>query len=147
MLFAIATSLFSPKWCFHAIGQIGVDFRVSSTPYWWCRRRPVDVDSAYHKEEPSFPVPRSVVDGYHHYDVIDRDALPTRGLGGMSLRRLSQRKRRGRPPRVDDERSENEVRPGDPLPDPVDRDNCPRCNTRFDIGCRHRRAPLSMGAW
>jgi hypothetical protein len=39
------------------------------------------------------------------------------------------------------------VRPGDPLPDPVDRDNCPRCNVRFDIGCRHRRAPLSMGAW
>jgi hypothetical protein len=42
---------------------------------------------------------------------------------------------------------EAEVRPGDPLPEPVDRDNCPRCNVRFDIGCRHRRTPLSMGAW
>jgi hypothetical protein len=40
-----------------------------------------------------------------------------------------------------------EPRPDDPLPEPVDRDNCPRCATRFDIGCRHRRAPLSMGAW
>lgn len=63
----------------------------------------------------------------------------------MSLRRLSQRRRRGRPPRDDTDLAE--VRPGDPLPEPVDRDNCPRCNVRFDIGCRHRRAPLSMGAW
>ncbi len=68
----------------------------------------------------------------------------------MSLRRISQRARRGRPPRRDRAVVEEvvaEVRPGDPLPEPVDRDNCPRCNTRFDIGCRHRRAPLSMGAW
>jgi hypothetical protein len=66
----------------------------------------------------------------------------------MSLRRLSHRRRRGRPPQRDrDPEEEPEVRPGDPLPAPVDRDNCPRCNARFDIGCRHRRAPLSMGAW
>ena len=61
---------------------------------------------------------------------------------------MSHRRRRGRPPRpVIEERDINEARPGDPLPDPVDRDNCPRCNVRFDIGCRHRRTPLSMGGW
>jgi hypothetical protein len=66
----------------------------------------------------------------------------------MSGRRMSQRRRAGRPPRRrQDHAVEVEARPGDPLPEPVDRDNCPRCNTRFDIGCRHRRVPLSMGAW
>jgi hypothetical protein len=64
----------------------------------------------------------------------------------MSLPNCPERSRPGRQqPR--DFTEDIEVRPGDPLPEPVDRDNCPRCNVRFDIGCRHRRTPLSMGAW
>jgi len=31
-----------------------------------------------------------------------------------------------------------------PLAPPVDRDPCPRCGTRHDIGCRHSRAPVGM---
>jgi len=33
------------------------------------------------------------------------------------------------------------------LPPVVDRDPCPRCGTRRDIGCAHSAAPLSMGAF
>lgn len=33
------------------------------------------------------------------------------------------------------------------LPPRIDREPCPRCGVRADIGCDHRRAPLSMGAF
>ena len=105
------------------------------------------VDSAYSQREPFLPLQRSMVNRYHHYDVDCRDAVASSRAVRVSLRRISQRQRRGRPPRRKaDQALEAEV-PGDPLPEPVDRDNCPRCNVRFDIGCRHRRTPLSMGAW
>ena len=29
----------------------------------------------------------------------------------------------------------------------VDRDPCPRCAVRRDVGCHHSRAPLGMGAF
>lgn len=35
-----------------------------------------------------------------------------------------------------------------PIPETrVDRDPCPRCGVRADIGCAHSRSRISMGAW
>jgi hypothetical protein len=31
-----------------------------------------------------------------------------------------------------------------PPTEPVDRDPCPRCGVRHDIGCHHSRAPIGM---
>ena len=105
------------------------------------------VDSAYFQKEEPFSLSYPMVSGYHHIDGCSRIDLPPHRAGGMSRARMSRRVRRGRPRRVPPVAEVVEVRPGEPLPEPVDRDNCPRCNVRFDIGCRHRRAPLSMGAW
>lgn len=63
---------------------------------------------------------RLTAEGCNFLD-IDPSAVPTDGT----------RKGRGLP----------EVRP---LPQPVDRDPCPRCGVRHDVGCNHSRAPLGM---
>ena len=34
----------------------------------------------------------------------------------------------------------NAPRPVGPVPEPIDRDPCPMCGTRGDIGCQHQRA-------
>jgi hypothetical protein len=57
----------------------------------------------------------------------------------------ARRSRGGRPRgRIDAGGGEGRT---DAPPESVDRADCPRCGTRADIGCRHRRARLSMGAW
>ena len=108
----------------------------------------MSVAHAYPREITPFVSPNLWADRRHQCEDVAPGASEFGGGAAMSLGRIAQRGRRGRPPRHDRFLPEvEEVRPGDPLPVPVDRDNCPRCNVRFDIGCRHRRARLSMGAW
>lgn len=85
-------------------------------------------------DQPAAPDPWEAAKAAAHRGAQDRPRRPRRRYRSGSSR--------GRV-----EASGIEARPGDPLPDPVDRDPCPRCNIRADIGCRHRRAPLSMGGW